>query len=184
MDMGLGGLRELVMDREAWRAAIHRVAKSQTCLSDWTELILLIAPFLSYSFSWLPWLSTLFEFPPVSLASHFQAQLPILSSDGIHQVSIQGPLLFSPYSLSLSVHLCFCYSITKSCLTHHHMDCNTPSSSALHYLPEFAQIHVHWESDAIQPSRPLLPPSPPAFNLSQHQGLSNESVLHIKQPKY
>ena len=38
MDMGLGGLRELVMDREAWRAGIHGVAKSQTQLSDWTEV--------------------------------------------------------------------------------------------------------------------------------------------------
>ena len=38
MDMGLGGLREMVMDREAWRAAVHRVPKSQTRLSDQTEL--------------------------------------------------------------------------------------------------------------------------------------------------
>ena len=39
MDMGLGGLRELVMNREAWRAVVHGVAKSQTRLSNWTELI-------------------------------------------------------------------------------------------------------------------------------------------------
>ena len=41
-----------------------------------------------------------------------------------------------------------------------------------HQLLELAQTHVHRVSDAIQPSHPLLSPSPPAFNLSQHQGLS------------
>ena len=40
-----------------------------------------------------------------------------------------------------------------------------------HQLPEFTQTHVHWVSDAIQPSHPLSSPSPPALNLSQHQGL-------------
>ena len=51
------------------------------------------------------------------------------------------------------------------------MDCSTPGFSILHYLLEFAQSHVYWVSDAIQPSHPLLPSSPFAFNLSQHQGL-------------
>ena len=40
-----------------------------------------------------------------------------------------------------------------------------------HQLLEFTQIHVHWVSDAIQPSHPLSFPSPAAFNLSQHQGI-------------
>ena len=58
--------------------------------------------------------------------------------------------------------------------------------SVHHQLPEFTQNHVHWVSDAIQPSHPLSSPSPPAFNLSQHKGFffSNESVLHIRWPKY
>ena len=45
------------------------------------------------------------------------------------------------------------------------------SFPVLHYLPEFAQTHVHQVSGAIQPSHPLSPPSPPALNLSQHHGL-------------
>ena len=51
-------------------------------------------------------------------------------------------------------------------------------------LLEFTQTYVHWVGDAIQPSHPLSSPSPPAFSLSQNQGLSNESVLHIRCPKY
>ena len=51
------------------------------------------------------------------------------------------------------------------------MDCSTPGFPVLHYLPEFAQIHVHWVSDASQLSHPLSPASLPALSLSQHQGL-------------
>ena len=65
-----------------------------------------------------------------------------------------------------------CYSVTKSCATLcNSMDSSTPGSSVLHYLPEFAQIHVLWVSDVIQPSHPLSAPFPSALNLSQHQGL-------------
>ena len=53
-----------------------------------------------------------------------------------------------------------------------------------HQLPELTQTHVHPVGDAIQPSHPLLSPSPPAFNLSQHQGLFQWPVLCIKWPKY
>ena len=56
------------------------------------------------------------------------------------------------------------------------MDYSTPGFPVLHYLLEFAQTHVHWVSDAIQPAHPLLPSSPPALNLSQH--------FRIRWPKY
>ena len=48
---------------------------------------------------------------------------------------------------------------------------STPGFPVLHYLPDFAQTCVHWIGDAIQPSHPLLTPSPLTFSLSQHQGL-------------
>ena len=77
---------------------------------------------------------------------------------------------FSCVSFSISFWH-FCCSVIKSCLTLcYPMDCSTPGFPLLYYLPEFAQTHVHWVSDAIQPSHPLSPPSP-AFNLSQHQSL-------------
>ena len=51
------------------------------------------------------------------------------------------------------------------------MDCCTPGFLVLHSPLELTQIYVHWVGDAIQPSHLLFPPSPPALNLSQHQGL-------------
>ena len=63
-------------------------------------------------------------------------------------------------------------SVAQSCPTLcNPMNRSMPSLPVHHQLPEFTQTHVHGVSDAIQPSHPLSSPSPPAFNLSQHQGL-------------
>ena len=76
-------------------------------------------------------------------------------------------------------------SVTQLCPTLcNPMNRSTPGLPVHHQIPEFTQTHVHWVSDAIQPTHPLSSPSPPTFNLSQHQVFSNESVLLIRWPKY
>ena len=79
----------------------------------------------------------------------------------------------------------FCCSVTQSCLA-----LSTPRTAACQASLSFT---ISWSflklmsiesSDAIKPSHPLLPPSPPAFNLSQHQGLFHYVGLHIRWPKY
>jgi len=73
---------------------------------------------------------------------------------------------------------------TQSCLTLcDPMDCSTPGFPVHHQLPEITQIHVHQVGDAIQPTHPLLAPSP-AFSLSSIRVSSSESVLCIRWPKY
>ena len=63
-------------------------------------------------------------------------------------------------------------SVFQSCPTLcHPMNCSTPGLPVHHQLPEFTQTHVHWVTDAIEPSHPLSSPSPPAPNPSQHQSL-------------
>ena len=76
-------------------------------------------------------------------------------------------------------------SVAQSCPTLcDPMDCSTPGFLVHHQLLEPAQTHVHHVSDTIQPSHPLSSPSPPAFNLSQHQGLFQwVNSLH-QVPKY
>ena len=68
--------------------------------------------------------------------------------------------------------LCCCFLVAKShptlCIP---MDCSMLDFPVLHYVIEFAQVHVHWVNDALQPSHPLSSPGPPALNLFQHQGL-------------
>ena len=63
------------------------------------------------------------------------------------------------------------------------MDCSTPGFPVHHQPLELAQTQVQQVSDAIQPSHPLSSPSPPAFNLSQHQDLF-QTVLVLRWPKY
>ena len=85
----------------------------------------------------------------------------------------------------MEIFMCSVQFSHSSCLTlcnptNHSM----PGLPLYHQLPESTQTHVHWVSRAIQPSHSLSSPSPPALNLSQHQGLLNESALHIRWPKY
>ena len=96
--------------------------------------------------------------------------------------------LSSPCPAPCPAHIC-CWcsvasqfsSVTQSCpAICEPMACGMPGLPVHHQLPELAQTHVHWVSDAIQTSHPLSPPSPPAFNLSQHQGLFQwVSSLHL-----
>jgi len=77
----------------------------------------------------------------------------------------------------------FSRSLLSGSLQPHGLQHARPAS-LYHQLREFTQTHVHWVGDVIQPSHPLSSPSPPAFNLSQHQGLFQWVVLHIRWPKY
>ena len=76
-------------------------------------------------------------------------------------------------------------SVTQSCpILCDPMDCSTPGLPVHHQLLEFTQTHLHWVSDAIQPSHPLLSPSPPAFIFPSTKVFSNELALCIRWPKY
>ena len=80
-----------------------------------------------------------------------------------HKETVREMLSFSSVQFS---------SVAQSCpALCNPMDCTTPAFPAHHQLLELTQTHVHQVSDAIQPSCPLSYPSPPALNLSQHQGL-------------
>ena len=76
-------------------------------------------------------------------------------------------------------------SVAQSCPTLCDlMNRSTPDLPVCHHLPEFTQTHVHRVSDAIQPSHPLSSPSPPAPISPSIRVFSNESILHMRWPKY
>ena len=93
------------------------------------------------------------------------------SSSLLTSCKVRACTLSTQLSLSMRWSLC-CHSVTQSCPTLcDPMDCSTPGLPVHHQLLEFTQTHVHRVGDAIQPSHPLLSPSAPTFNLSQHHGL-------------
>ena len=126
----------------------------------------------------------------------FNLQNNWLGSSGIAEIKsfpqiypdsdfLKNLLYWSIVGLQCCVNVCCRCSVTQSCLTLcNPMDCNTPGTPALHYLPDFAQTHVHWVGDAIQPSHPLLPTCsscPQSFPASE--SYSNELALCIRWPK-
>ena len=90
-----------------------------------------------------------------------------------HRISLQLLDLFNFFHQNFVVCFPLAFSsVAQSCPTLcDPMNHSTPGLPVHHQLLEPIQTHVHWVSDAIQPSHPLLSPSLPAFNLSQHQGL-------------
>ena len=85
------------------------------------------------------------------------------------KTSTQGQIAAQGHSINISVQYS---SVSQSCPTLcNPMNHSTPGLPIHHQLLESPQTHVHWVGDSIQPSHPLSSPSPPALNLSQHQGL-------------
>ena len=86
-------------------------------------------------------------------------------------VSMPSDVFYAPTGTTWGTNFLSC-SVAKSWPTFATpMDCGRPGLPVPHHFLEFAQVHVHWISDAIQTSHPLSPSFPSAFNLSQHQGL-------------
>ena len=142
------------------------VAKSQTRLSNWTEL------------NWIHVGKDVEEWRPSYIAgnakrySHFGKQFSSFLNINLLSDSVIPLLCVGPREMKKSFHFKTKRSAVQSCPTLcDPMDCSTPDFPVHHQLPDLTKTHDHWVNYIIQPSHPLLSPSPPAFYLSQHLGL-------------
>ena len=162
MVMGLGGLQELVMDREAWRAAIHGVAKSQTGLSDWTELNYFFLRKMGNA-KW-PNLWKLFWRLSAVLTVNLSLLLKVCEwSLFLFVVAVQS---LSPIWLFVTPWIAACQAPLSS----------TISENLLKFMPIVSVML----SNHLILCHPLLL-SPQSFPA---RVFSNESVFHIRWPKY
>ena len=155
------------MDRGAWRATDHGVTESRTRLSTHTQHTRsLTKTLLCLTLKATVILKSIFPFFAIlssQTIKEYQKALDSKSWKLMITLSISKVIQFSSVQFS---------SVAQSCPTLcDPMDCSTPGFPVHHQLLELAQTHIHWVGDAIQPSHPLSSPSPPAFNLSQHQSL-------------
>ena len=157
-------------------AVVQSLSHVQLFLTPW--IIAYQAP-LSFTISW--GLLNFMSIKSVMISNYLIHCHPLLllpsifqNSKKMHKAEIKALILSVQFN-----------SVSQSCLTLcDPMECSTPGFPVHHQLPELAQTHVHQVSDAIQPSHPLLSPSSPAFNLSQHQGLSQwVSFLHQRRAR-
>ena len=183
------------MDRRAWRATIHRITKSWTRVKRLSTNIDVYQDF-STSVLWSLWTGSFL----VSCWFSCSLKDALPSTEGS---SIPSPKLGQPKFLQIVPHIprgdkiipnweplpqthhCIhnglyqFSSVTQSCPTHcDPMNHSTPGLPVHQQLRESTQTHVHRVGDAIRPSHPLLSPSPPAFNLSQHPS-HHPSRFHI-----
>ena len=146
------------MGRGAWWATVHGITKSQTWLSMHTCIQNIISTCGAKMQLVMRYWSGLPCPPPRDLPNpgneprSLALQEDSLPSEPPRKLSVQ-------FSCSVILTLC------------DPMVCSMPGLPVHHQLLKITQTHVHWVGDAIQPSHPLLSPSPPAFNLDQHQGL-------------
>ena len=154
----LGLIRRTVVEKKLWERFFLFFFFSDT-LWIWLNLIKSISYQVALSFRWK--FRALFYKVRQSNKSKFKCYI---SSLEFYSVFWNG----CKYSF---FHVVVCCLVTKLCPTLcEPMDCSMPGSPVLHYLLDFAQIHIHWASDVIYPSHPLLTPSPPALNLFPKSG--------------
>ena len=153
-----------------WTINIMRLNHPETILTPelWKKYFPLNRSLAPKGWGW----ATFRHFPPIG-------DLPDPRIEAVSPV-LTGRFFITSATWQAVSSSCCCCSVAQLCLTlWNPVDCSMPGFPVLHYLLEFDQTHVHWISDAIQPSHLLLPPFPPALSLSQHQGIfQSVSSLH------